>query len=61
MAAGFVDFEILVRNDVFAGAAQESSANEFGTMGITMRARRARDEDEWLAAVAALNCELPAR
>ncbi len=61
MAAGFVDFEILVRTDVFAGAAQESSANEFGTLGITLRARRALDEAEWLSAVAALNCEVPIR
>ncbi len=56
MAAGFVDFEILVKIDVFAGAEQESSASEFGTLGITFRARRARDEAEWLTAMAALNC-----
>ena len=59
MAAGFVDFEILWRGEVFAGAPQSSSADEFGTVGITFRARRARDEADWLAALDALSCELP--
>jgi hypothetical protein len=61
VAAGFVDFGIVARCDVFAGAQQESSASEFGTLGITFRARRARDDAEWLEALAALSCELPAQ
>ena len=59
MAAGFVDFEITWRKDVFAGAPQESSAASFGTVGINFRARKPVDEAEWLAAVEALSCELP--
>ncbi len=43
MAAGFVDFAITWRGDVFAGAPQASSAASFGTLGITFRARRAAD------------------
>jgi hypothetical protein len=56
VAAGFVDFEILWRGDVFAGAPQASSATDFGTLGITFRARRAADEAERLAAIEALSC-----
>lgn len=59
MAAGFVDFAVVARYDVFAGAQQASSASEFGTLGITFRARRARNEAEWLGALAEMNCELP--
>lgn len=57
--AGFVDFEITWRADVFSGAPQESSAANFGTVGINFRARKARGEEEWHAALARLNCELP--
>jgi hypothetical protein len=57
--AGFVDFEITWRKDIFAGAAQEGSAANFGTVGINFRARKPLDEDEWLAALVALNCEIP--
>jgi hypothetical protein len=57
VAAGFVDFEILTRLDVFAGAPQSSDAAEFGTVGITFRARLARDEEEWLAALARMTCD----
>ena len=57
--AGFVDFEITWRKDVFAGAPQESSAANFGTVGINFRARKPIHEDEWYAALNALNCELP--
>ena len=57
--AGFVDFEITWRKDVFAGAPQEGSAANFGTVGINFRARKPTNEAEWLAALAALNCELP--
>ena len=57
--AGFVDFEITWRADVFSGAPQSSSAAEFGTVGINFRARKHRDEAEWAAALAALSCEVP--
>lgn len=57
--AGFVDFEITWRADVFSGAPQASSAANFGTLGINFRARKPRDEAEWATALAALNCEVP--
>lgn len=57
--AGFVDFEITWRKDVFDGAPQESSAANFGTVGINFRARKPVDEAEWHAALNALNCEVP--
>ena len=63
VTAGFSQFEITWREAIFAGAPQESSAADFGTMGINFRARKARkprDDDEWAAALAALNCEVPA-
>ena len=59
MAAGFVDFEITWRADVFSDAPQSSSAANFGTLGINFRARKARADDELMAAMAALNCEVP--
>lgn len=58
--AGFVDFEITWRKDVFDGAPQASSAANFGTIGINFRARKATGEAEWAAALATLNCEIPA-
>jgi len=58
--AGFVDFEITWRDDVFDGAPQESSAANFGTLGINFRARKAKNDEEWQAALTALNCEKPA-
>jgi hypothetical protein len=58
--AGFVDFEITWRGDVFSVAAQSSSAADYGTLGINFRARRPHDEAEWSAALAGLTCELPA-
>jgi len=58
--AGFVDFEITWRADVFSGAPQESSAANFGTVGINFRARRAKNSEEWHAALASLSCEVPA-
>lgn len=63
MAAGFIDFAITWRADVFSGAPQASSAADFGTLGITFRARKPRDEQEWLDAVsAASSCTIgPAR
>jgi hypothetical protein len=57
--AGFVDFEITWREDVFSGAPQASSAANYGTQGINFRARKARDQAEWAAALAALNCTVP--
>jgi len=61
VAAGFVDFEITWRADVFSDAPQSSSAAAFGTKGINFRARKAADEAEWAAALAALNCGVPAQ
>jgi hypothetical protein len=58
LRAGFVDFEIAWRKDVFSGAPQASSAANFGTVGINFRARKPRTEMEWYAALEALNCEI---
>lgn len=60
VAAGFVGVEILTRIDVYANAPQSSSAAKFGTLGITFRARKANDEAEWMKALDALRCDLPA-
>ncbi len=49
MAAGFMEFEITWRADVFSGAPQESSAADFGTLGINFWARKPHDEYEWQA------------
>jgi hypothetical protein len=51
-----VDFEITSRVDVYADAPQSSSAAKFGTVGITFRARKAVDNQEWTEALAALSC-----
>jgi len=59
VAAGFVDFEITWQADVFSGTPQPNSAAEFGTQGINFHARKPVDEQEWEAAWAALNCEVP--
>lgn len=59
--AGFVGLEITWRADVFSGAPQESSAANFGTMGINFRARKALDQTEWYDALAALNCQIPSQ
>jgi hypothetical protein len=56
VAAGFVDFEIAWRGDVFSGAPQASSAAKFGTLGINFRARKARDSSEWARECAKLSC-----
>ena len=61
MAAGFVGFEITWRKDVFSAASQAGSAEKFGTLGINFRARKAANEEEWTAAMAALSCEVPAQ
>ena len=57
--AGFVDFEITWRKDVFSGAPQESSAANFGTKGINFRARNPETKSEWYAALEALGCAVP--
>ena len=54
-AAGFTDFAILSRLDVYAGAPQHSSAAKFGTLGITLRARKVRVGEE----AEPVACELP--
>jgi hypothetical protein len=59
-AAGFVDFVIDLRTDVFAGAEQSSSAANFGTLGITFRARKAANDAEWQHALEALSCDVAA-
>lgn len=59
VAAGFVDFEIPWMVDVFSDAPQQSSAAEFGTLGINFRARVPASEAEWHAALTALTCEVP--
>jgi hypothetical protein len=38
--AGFSDVELVQGADVFAGAPQQSSAADFGTRGVGIRARR---------------------
>lgn len=58
IAAGFVDFEIAWRGDVYAGAPQSSSAAQFGTLGINFRARKPREDAEWAAALAGLACDV---
>jgi hypothetical protein len=59
VAAGFVNFEITWRKDVFSGAPQAGSAANFGTLGINFRARKTSNEEEVIAALAALNYEIP--
>ena len=59
MAAGVADFEITWRKDVFSGAPQAGSAGNFGTLGISFRARKVTSEEELSAALATLSCEMP--
>ena len=54
-----MDFEVTWRSDIFSDAPQASSAAEFGTVGINFRARKASNDAEWDAALAALNCAVP--
>jgi hypothetical protein len=58
VAAGFVDFAINWRGDVFNGAPQSSSAAAFGTLGITFGARKAANDEECQVALAALSCDV---
>jgi hypothetical protein len=60
VAAGFIDFAITWKADVFRGAPQAGSADAFGTVGITFRARKATNDAEWAAALARLTCAVPA-
>ena len=39
--AGFVDFEVTWRRDIFKDAALQEAAFDFGIMGITYQARKA--------------------
>ena len=59
MAAGFINFEITWRKDVFRDAPQAGSAENFGTLGINFRARKAKSEGELAIALQALSCEMP--
>jgi hypothetical protein len=59
VGAGFVDFEITWRGDVFSDAAQSSSAAKYGTLGVNFRARQATSEQELADALAALQCDAP--
>jgi TusA-related sulfurtransferase len=59
VAAGFVDFEITWRADIFSGAPQQSSAASFGTLGVNFHARKATSEQEWTRALESLNCAVP--
>jgi hypothetical protein len=58
VAAGFVEFEITSREDVYKDAPQASSAAEFGTLGINFRARRAADDKEWSRELERLSCSI---
>jgi hypothetical protein len=53
-----VGFEITTRIDVYADAPQSGSAAQFGTLGISFRARKALDDAEWTKALAALSCTI---
>jgi hypothetical protein len=59
VAAGFIDFEITWRADIFAGAPQSSSAADFGTLGINFSARKPLNEREREVYLAAQICERP--
>ena len=61
VGAGFVDFEIIWRGDVYGGAAQSSSAAKYGTLGINFRARKATSDEEWASVLAGLQCTVPNR
>jgi hypothetical protein len=58
VTAGFVGFEITWRKDVFSSAPQAGSAENFGTLGINFRARKAASEEELITALSALGCEI---
>jgi hypothetical protein len=60
VAAGFIDFAITWRAEVYADAPQESSAGDFGTLGITFFARKPLNEEEREDYFARQVCEVPA-
>lgn len=45
-AAGFKNIEVVWGKDVFSGAPQHSDAAEFGTLGVTIRARKPANDKE---------------
>jgi hypothetical protein len=51
-----VGFEVCSVVDVYADAPQASSAAKFGTLGITFRARKAVDDEEWSRALVEIAC-----
>jgi hypothetical protein len=51
-----VDFKITWQKDVFSDTPQTGSAASFGTLGITLRARKPGHPAEWHAALNAFNC-----
>jgi len=55
--AGFVDFRIPWRADVFSDAPQGGDAAEFGTLGINVGAVKATTQAQIEAALAALRCD----
>lgn len=59
VAAGFINFEITWRGDIYSGALQSSSAAKYGTLGINLSARKARSRRELTQAMAALECDIP--
>ena len=59
MAAGFIDFAITWRAEVYADAPQESSAEDFGTLGITFFARKPLNEQEREDYFARQMCDVP--
>jgi hypothetical protein len=59
VAAGFIDFEITWRAEVYADAPQESSAEDFGTLGINFFARKPLNEREREDYFARQMCEFP--
>jgi len=61
VTTGFSNFEVTWRKDVFRGAPQAGSAENFGTLGINFRARKATNEEEQAANMAALSCAIPVR
>ena len=56
VTSGFVGFEITWRAAIYDGAPQSSSANNYGTLGITFRAHKPASPDEWAEALLALTC-----
>jgi hypothetical protein len=54
-----VDFEITKKVDIFTGAPQEGNAVNYGTLGITFKARKPKTKEEWHQALTAINCEIP--